>query len=169
MDYPDIADSVATYEAFKTAIAGTESAVEAYINAVNAIATKTTFAEKKAAVIAATALKAEGDVLGAEGVVEANITLTAAEAEINFLEGSSTTLISLVEQIKAATTITEKRALILLANASAANAEDTYTGVSAAKADLAAEIAAFEAAVAAANGALDSALKSAQAIVYCVG
>ena len=169
MDYPGIADSVATYEAFKLAIDASENAVQAYITAVNAIATKTTFAEKKAAVIAATALKAAGDVLGAEGVVEANITLTAAEAEINFLEGSSTTLISLVEQIKAAKTLAEKRALILLANVSAANAEDTYTGVSAAKADLAAEIAAFEAAVAAANGALDAALKSAQALVYSVG
>ena len=169
MDYPGIADSVATYEAFKLAIDASENAVQAYITAVNAIATKTTFAEKKAAVIAATALKAAGDVLGAEGVVEANIALTAAEAEINFLEGSSTTLISLVEQIKAAKTLAEKRALIHLANVSAANAEDTYTGVSAAKADLAAEIAAFEAAVAAANGALDAALKSAQALVYSIG
>lgn len=169
MDYPGVADSVATYKAFKLAIDASENAVQAYITAVNAIATKTTFAEKKAAVIAATALKAAGDVLGAEGVVEANITLTAAEAEINFLEGSSTTLIALVEELKAATTLSAKRALIHLANVSAANAEDTYTGVTAAKADLAAEIAAFEAAVAAANGALDSALKSAQAVAYCVG
>ena len=104
-----------------------------------------------------------------EGVVEANIALTAAEAEINFLEGNSTTLISLVEQIKAATTLSEKRELIQLANAAAENAEDTYTGVSAAKADLATAIAAFEADVAAANAALDSALKSAQAIAYSVG
>lgn len=169
MDYPGIAESVATYEAFVAAVAETKSAVEAYINAVNAIATKTTFADKKAAITAAIALKAEGDVLGMEGVVEANIALTAAEAEINFLEGNSTTLISLVEQIKAATTLSEKRELIQLANAAAENAEDTYTGVSAAKADLATAIAAFEADVAAANAALDSALKSAQAIAYSVG
>ena len=169
MDYPGLTESVAAYEAFKTAIDASKSAVEAYITAVNAIATKTTFAEKKAAVNAALTLKATGDVLGAEGVVEANIALTAAEAEINFLEGSSTTLISLVEEIKVAKTLAEKRALIHLANVSAANAEDTYTGVSAAKADLAAEIAAFEAAVAAANGALDAALKSAQALVYSIG
>ena len=168
MDYPGIAESVTTYEAFLVALTGTKNAVEAYISAVNAIASATTFDAKKAAINAALKLKAEGDVLGAEGVVEANIALTAAEAEINFLEGSSTTLISLVEQIKAAKTLAEKRDLIHLANVSAANAEDTYTGVSAAKADLAAEITAFEAAVAAANAALDSALKSAQAVVYCV-
>ena len=169
MDYPGLAESVAAYEAFVAAIAESESAVEAYITAVNAIATKTTFAEKKAAITAALALKAEGDVLGVEGVVEANIALTTAEAEINFLEGSSTTLISLVEQIKAAKTLAEKRTLIHLANVSAVNAEDTYTGVSAAKADLAAEIEAFNAAVAAANGALESAINNAQAIVSSVG
>ncbi len=169
MDYPGLTESVATYDALAAAVAESESAVEAYITAVNAIATKTTFAEKKAAVTAALALKASGDVLGAEGVVEANIALTAAEAEINLLEGNSTTLISLVEQLKAAETLAQRRALILLANVSAANAEDTYTGVSAAKADLAAEIAAFEAEVAAANGALESAIKSAQAIACSVG
>ena len=169
MDYPGLTESVATYETFKAAIDASKNAVEAYINAVNAIATKTTFAEKKAAINAALAFKAEGDVLGAEGVVEANIALTAAEAEINFLEGSSTTLIALVEQIKAATTLAEKRDLIHLANISAANAEDTYTGVTAAKADLATEIAAFEAAVAAANAALESAINNAQAIVSSVG
>ena len=168
MDYPGIAESVATYEAFVEAIANSETKVEAYITAVNAIATKVTFAEKKAAINAALALKVTGDVLGVEGVVEANIALTNAEAEINLLEGNSTTLISLVEQIKAAKTLAQKRALIHLANVSAANAEDTYTGVTEAKADLAAEIAAFEAAVAAANGAVESALKSAQAVVCAV-
>ena len=168
MDYPGITESVAVYEAFLAAVNETKTAVEAYIAAVNAIATKTTFADKKAAVVAATALKADGDILGAEGVVEANIALTAAEAEINFLEGNSTTLISLVEQLKAAETLAERRALIHLANAAAENAEDTYTGVSAAKADLATAIAAFEADVAAANTVLENAIKSAQAIVSSV-
>ncbi len=168
MDYPGLADSVAIYEELVAAVATSKSAVEAYITAVNAIATKTTFAEMKAAVTAALALKAEGDVLGIEGVVEANIALTNAEARVNFLEASSNTFISLVEQLKAADTLTERRALIHLANASALNAEDTYTGVSAAKGDLATEIAEFEADVAAANAALESATKSAQAIVSSV-
>lgn len=169
MDYPGIAESVAIYEALNAAVTATTNAVDAYIAAVNAIATKTTFADKKAAITAALALKADGDVLGVDGVVEANIALTNAEAEINILEGNSTTLISLVKQIKEAETLAEKRALIHLANASAANAEDTYTGVTQAKADLAAAIAAFEADVATANGALDAAIKSAQAIAGSVG
>ena len=169
MDYPGIAESVAIYEALNAAVTATTNAVDAYIAAVNAIATKTTFADKKAAITAALALKADGDILGVDGVVEANIALTNAEAEINILEGNSTTLISLVKQIKEAETLAEKRALIHLANASAANAEDTYTGVTQAKADLAAAIAAFEADVAAANGALDAAIKSAQAIACTVG
>ena len=53
MDYPGLADAVAVYGELKAAVAGSKSAVEAYITAVNAIATKTTFAEMKAAVEAA--------------------------------------------------------------------------------------------------------------------
>ena len=168
MDYPGLADAVAIYNELVAAVSASKSAVEAYITAVNAIATKTTFSEKKAAVTAALALKDKGDVLGMEGVVEANIALTNAEAEVNFLESSSKTFISLVEQLKAATTLAQRRALIHLAKASALDAEATYTGVSVATDDLAFEIAEFEADVEAANGALENATKSAQAIVSSV-
>ena len=78
-------------------------------------------------------------------------------------------IITLVEELKAATTLAQRRAIIHLANASAPNAEGTYTGVSQAKTDLATEIAEFEADVAAANAALEGATKGAYAIVSSVG
>jgi len=168
-DYPGIAEAKALYTNLNAAVEAANTASEAYINAVNAIATKTTFYEKKAAIAAALVLKETGDILGIDGVMEANIALTAAEVDINVKEGNSTTLISLVAQIKEAKTLKEQRKLIHLAKASAEKSEDTYEGVTAAKAELAAAIEAFNADVAAANGALSSATENAQAVVSTVG
>ena len=164
-DYPGIAESLALYYALGESVANAENASEAYIAAVKAIEGKTEFYAKKTAVEAAAVLKAHGDVLGYEGVTEANIALAEAEADINFREGNSTTLISLVEQIKAAKTLSEKRGLIRLANAHVEGADDGYTGVTEAKAALAEAVKSFEAAVNQANKGVADANKVALIVV----
>ncbi len=169
IDYPGVAEAVELYNALLAQVADTESASEAYINSVAEIANKTDFYQKKAAIDAALILKEFGDVLGVEGVKEANLALSAAQVDINLKEGNSTTLIALVEQIKAAKTLSEKRELIRLAVVSAEGSENTYKGVTEAKAALEAAIDAFESDVAAANGILASATEKAQAVASAVG
>ena len=167
-DYPGIAESLALYYALGESVVNAENASEAYIAAVKAIEGKTEFYTKKAAVEAAAVLKAHGDVLGYEGVKEANIALAEAEADIYFREGSSTTLISLVDQIKAAKTLSEKRTLIRLATVHAAGADEGYKGVTDAKAALADAVKAFEAAVNQANKGVTDANKVALNVVNTV-
>ncbi len=167
-DYPGVSESLAMYYALNESVKDAENASEAYIAAVKAIEGKTEFYEKKAAVEAAVVLKAHGDVLGYEGVKEANIALAEAEADINFREGSSATLITLVEQIKAAKTLSEKRNLIRLANVHAEGADEGYNGVTEAKAALADAVKSFEAAVKQANKAVEDANKVASAVASAV-
>lgn len=167
-DYPGVSDALAMYYALSESVADAENASEAYIAAVAAIEGKTEFYEKKAAVEAAAVLKAHGDVLGYKGVKEANIALAEAQADINFREGNSTTLISLVEKIKAAKTLSEKRNLIRLATVHAEGADDGYNGVTEAKAALAEAVTSFEAAVKQANKGVEEANKVACAVVSAV-
>lgn len=167
-DYPGIVDSLALYAALNESVSADKTAVEAYTAAVNAIADKTNFYDKKAAVEAALVLKQTGDVLGIEGVKELNITLAQAEAEINYLEGNSKSLIALVAQIADAKTIAERRVLIVSAKLYVDISEDTYEGVTAAKTALTAAEAAFTADVTAANNAVASANAVAQSVATTV-
>lgn len=167
-DYPGITESIALYNALNEVVAADVDAVTAYTAAVNAIATKTNFYDKKAAVEAALVLKETGDVLGVEGVKELNIELAKAEAEINYLEGNSKSLIALVAELADATTLAERRVLIHSANSFVDIAENTYEGVAAAKTALTAAIEAFNADVNAANGAVASANAVAQSVATTV-
>lgn len=163
-DYPGVSKAIAMYYALCESVSEAENASEAYIAAVKAIEGKTDFYEKKTAVEAALVLKALGDVLGYEGVKEANVALAEAEADINFREGSSTTLIALVAEIKVAKSFAEKRNLIRLATVHAEGADDAYIGVTEAKAALADAVASFEAAVNQANKAVAEANKVAVSV-----
>ena len=98
------------------------------------------------------------------GIAEANVALAEAISEINYLEGNSITLIALVKSIKETDSIKSRRELIILANKAAANCEKTYTGVSEALVDLAAELVRFENDVAGFNASIESASYAALAI-----
>lgn len=156
-DYNNLEANYALYLALVQATEDTEDASEAYINSVNAIAQAQGFYAKRAAVDAALALKASGDNLAVDGVLEANLALTAAEAEINILEGNSTTFLLYVEKLEDADTLSERKELILLAAAIVDAIAEDYDGVASAIATLESETAEFTAEVNAINAALANA------------
>ena len=169
LDYENMTESVEIYNALRLERAAIETSADAYIAAVDAVAEAgDDFAAKKAAVVAAYELKDAGDVLGYPGVKEANIALSAAEADVNFREYSSTTLITLVEEIKALDSINERRELLRLASDANDNAEDTYEGVTEAKAIFEAEMERFVADVEKANASIIAVTDVAAAIVSAV-
>ncbi len=151
----------ALYDSLKIAIQSSEAASAEYISAVNAIAEKTTFDEKRAAVELALSLKELGDVLGISGVKNANIALSMASAEIKSLIKNSENLIIYVAEAKGAATLSERRAVLAKAQNAANNSEDTYEGVVGAKAELAGLIEAYEVEVDAMNSSHTAATKSA--------
>ena len=155
--YKNVAESYATYLALVNSITEIEGASAAYIAAVEAIADAEGFYAKKQAVLAAIALKAEGDNLAVPGVKEANLALTAAKAEVDELEGNSVTFINVVKEIAKATTLAERKALILRANSILPDVATDYKNIDKSISSLNAAIAAYEAEVTALNNALASA------------
>lgn len=169
IDYPGIYDALEVYNELRIYRAELAAAADAYIEAVDAIAdAKNLFYAKKDAVDKARELKAAGDVLGYPGVAEANITFAFAEADVNFREGNSTTLISLVKEIAKTKSIEERRVLIRQAIVARDNCEITYEGVVDAKISLDYEIDRFIDDVRAANALIISANDSAAAIAGAV-
>jgi len=120
-----------------------------------------TFAQRKADVVAALALKEAGAVEGIEGVKEANIALYEAETYITSREGYSSTLITAVNALKDATDLAERRSLIYVANGCLENAEDSIAGVVEAKAALTTYITQYNNDVNAANAAFTQATEGA--------
>lgn len=153
--YVGIEESLALYAALTNVTEGNEDASAAYIAAVAEIGkdgfAEKAFVERKAAVDAALALKAEGDVLGIEGVKEANVILSKASAEIDALVGYSESLIYFVGEIEATESLSQRRALIKEAMVAADRSEPTYQGVADAKEALENLIKDFEADVNSAN------------------
>ena len=155
-----LVDTVATLDALKAAKEDKMTATDLYIVAVNKIDEASGFYAKREAVKSALALKAAGDNLAVAGVLEANLKLTAAEAEINELQGNSESVITLAEEIENAKTISERRDLIREISKYVDGVADDYEGVTEAVAAYNALIADFEADVAEANAALQSAIKN---------
>ncbi len=153
--------SITAYNDLLADVARIVTASEEYITAVNAIDMTAAYSELKVAVDNALTLEEKVTVIGIEGVTEANAKLAEAEGKVRSLEGNSATLIAMVEQLKAAKNIAERRELILIASNAQAKAEATITGVAAAKTELASQIAKFDADVAAANAALVVAVEGA--------
>ncbi len=169
IDYENITESVEIYNELRLTRAAIEADANAYIAAVDAIAdAEDDFYAKKEAVALAIELKDAGNVLGYPGVKEANVALSAAEADVNFREFSSTTLISLVAEIESLDSIEKRRELLRLAYNANENAEDTYAGVAEAKAAFEVEMERFTADVKAANDAIVSVTDVAAAIVSAV-
>ncbi len=160
-DYPGINEAIATYNALRQKLADTVAAADVYKAAVNAIDMNASYAALKQSVEAALALKATGAVVGIDGIMEANIKLSEAESKVKTAEGNSTTLIESMNSYKNAKTVAERRELILIATKAAAGAEDSISGVSAAKTALAEATTQFNADVEAANAAFVTAMNNA--------
>ncbi len=136
--YPGVAEAEAQIATVEADIKALEDAAAAYIAAVAEIGTKTNFNAKKAAVEAALALQASGNVTGVAGVAEANGALANYSAEIQILEGNCKTFIDSVAMLDNENlTLAERRALIIIADGVKAGAETTYDGVEEALAKLA--------------------------------
>lgn len=168
LKYEGMEAAKALYDSLKVSIESSEAASAEYISAVNAIAGKTTFEEKRAAVELALSLKELGDVLGISGVKDANITLSIASAEIDSLIKNSENLIIYVAEARGAATLSERRAILAKAQNAANNSEDTYEGVADAKAELATLIEAYRAEVEAMNASHTAAVKNAASLAGAV-
>ena len=158
-----LADTYAAFEALKESYNAMGTASAAYINAVRAINGAIGFYAKRDAVNKALSLKAAGDNLDVEGVLEANLDLAKAEAMINELQGNSESLLALVAALEEAETISERRALIQEAGLYVDGATTEYHGVKTAITTLEKETEALEKDIAAVNEALMNAVKNAVA------
>ncbi len=161
VDYPGVKEASDSIASIKERIAAMETAASAYIAAVNEISTKTTFDEKKAAVANAYTLKVSGDVIGIDGVNEANVALANIDATLDVLEGNSKTLLASVAALAdTSLTLAERREQIIIANNAKDSAEPTYVGVAEAKVSLEAYVAAYNEQVAALNSAFGAVIES---------
>lgn len=160
-DYPGVKEASDAIASIKERISAMETAASAYISAVNEISTKTTFDEKKTAVANAYKLKESGDVIGIDGVNEANVALANIDAALDVLEGNSKTLLNSVAALEDTTlTLAERREQIIIANNAKDSAEPTYVGVTEAKAALEGYVAAYNEQVSAINAAFGNVIKS---------
>ena len=139
-DFTGVKEAIALRESLEDRVKKNKSDAEAYIAKVAEINLDASYLNLKAAVDAAMALKSDGNITGITGVEEANIKLAKAEAIVSSLAGHSSTLIEAVTALKSATTLAERRYLIFVANGAKDGSEDSISGVSAAKAELAAQI-----------------------------
>ena len=159
--YPEMEEYKALYEEIKLSQDTKKAAADAYIAAVNAIKSLTKFDDIKAAVAAAQALKATGNISGIEGIDEANVYLSEKYTEIVCYEGYSKLYIETVNAIKDAKTLAERRALLIEAAEYVGGTYADYNGVSAAKTEYAAQFAAYNEAVKAANTAFNTVVTTA--------
>lgn len=168
-DFEGIVDSKAVYDSLVEANEADVLLAQAYIAKVAEAVAKLAdenadFAAKKAAVEAAVAAKADGNLFGYAGIMEANVDLSEAQTVILALEGNSKTLVALVAQLDTVTSLTERRTILRNAVAASKGCEKTYKGVSDALTKLDAAVAEFTAAVDGANGALTAAVENAVSV-----
>ena len=135
-EFEGVSEAISSYLALVEKIEANETGAVAYINAVNQIDINASYAVLKAAVASARQLKGEGFLMGIAGVEDANIKFSAADAKVAALEGNSSTLISAVNALKTAKTLSERRELIFIANNAKDKAEASIDGVAEAKTEL---------------------------------
>ena len=164
VEYSGVAEAIATYNLLREKLAGNVADAEAYKAAVNAINIDAAYKDLKAAVTAALTLQEAGAVDGIAGITEANKKLSEAAAKVGALEGNSATLIAATKALKSAETLAERRELIFIGTNAALGAEDSISGVTAARAELEAAIAQFNADVEAANAGFFASVKNASDI-----
>ncbi|MBQ8720252.1 MAG: hypothetical protein IJY65_04395 [Clostridia bacterium] len=160
-DYPEMDYYIGKYDELNASQIAKKEAADAYIAAVNAIKSCTKFNDIKAAIDAAQALKATGNVSGIAGVDEANVYLSEKYTEIVCFEGYSKLYINTVNAIKEADTLAERRALLIEAAEYVGSTYVDYNGVSAAKTEYEAQFKAYNDAVKAANAAFNTVVTTA--------
>ena len=138
--YAGVEEALELRKTLEDRVVKNEKDAAAYIAEVAKIDLGASYLDLKSAVDAAMALKADGDITGIEGIEEANIKFAKAEAIVSSLAGHSSTLIEAVNALKTATTLSERRYLIFVANGAKDSSEDSISGVTAAKAELATQI-----------------------------
>ncbi len=139
-DYDEADSVVAAKEkiaSVEEAIAAMEAAAAEYISAVAKISevdAKTAYSEYKSAIEAAIALSDDGNIMGIDGVAEANMSLSDHEAILDSYETNSKLLVDSVSSLKnEELTLQERYALIAAASAVSDKAHTGYSGVSDAK------------------------------------
>ena len=135
LDYPGLAAAISDYNAVTLELDAQMAAATQYIAAVNAIKNASSFADIKAAVVAAQALKEAGAISGIEGVEAATSYLAERETYVICVEGYSKMFIDTVAEIKNETDAAAKFNLIVEATAMKAQGYDEYQGFSAAVAE----------------------------------
>ena len=148
-----VEEAIALYYELRQKLATDLDNSAKYKAAVAAINIEAPYADLRAQVNAALALKEVGAIVGIEGIEEANIALIAAEKKVTVLESNSETLKDCVAKLKESTDLAERRTLIFTANSVKDKSEPAIEGVTAAKTELDAQIAKYDADIAAANAA----------------
>ncbi len=138
-DYAGVVDAKELYTTVSADILAKKTAAQAYIDAVNALDGLSGDA-LTAAIANAEELRKTGDILGVDGVSEANKKFVQISSEVILEQMSNNYFISVVE--KMADAIAKIRfELIIEAKALAADVSDSFSGVADAKSDLDANIA----------------------------
>lgn len=150
-DYGTVADAIAIFDSIRERLVKNEKDAKSYIAAVAEIDLEASYAELKAAVVNASALKELGSITGIEGIEEANITFAKAEALVAEIELSSKNLVESVAALKTADSFKERRALIFRAAEAVLKADASIDGVYDAAIDLMAQIEAYDAEIQAIN------------------
>lgn len=127
--YKGVTEALEVYESLKAAVEESEKASTAYKAAVNAILVAEGFEAKQKAIETALQLKEKGDVIGIEGVKEANIILSEEMTKIETIISSSDLLKLLVVEIQVETSFAARRELLARAEVAASTAEATLEGV----------------------------------------
>ena len=148
--YPGVSAAISTYDALRQQISDQKAAADAYIAAVNAIDGKTGDA-LIAAIDAALALRDAGNVIGYEGITEANIALNHAYSSEQLKVAYAEKFVRLVAAIKDAKTLEERYVAISAAEQARGFALDSYEGVKAASEELVIAMSRYNADVAAIN------------------
>lgn len=135
-EYAGIIEAKALYDTIRAYVNSTKAAAHAYINAVNAL-DDLSGDELAAAIANAMQLRESGNVLGVDGVAEANIKLTEISSASIIAEMAKDYFISLVEKACDENSATaDLFSLIRQAVEAKAEASDAYSDVAAAKTEL---------------------------------
>ena len=164
--FEGVEEAIATYALLLERVAKNKADAAAYIAAVDAIDLENDdYAALRAKVDAAIALQADGDITGIEGVEAANVALAKALAEVETLEGYSSTLIASVAALKDASSLKERRALIFTALSVKDEVETAISGVSDALIALDLAIVAYNSDVAALNALFSGVVSDAAVVI----
>lgn len=167
-NHKGVADAINDYYALCTKAQNMMSSATAFIAAANDIDINADYTALKAKVDAAVALYESGAVVGIDGVEDAEIKFIAAKSKIDAFVANSQKLIETVNELKTTVSLAERRALINIANGVKDAAEESITGVTAAKAELTKQIASYNEDVKAANLEYDNALENAFTVTSSV-